>query len=64
MDETVARDVIHKVNNLLAVIHTQVAMARAAGTLDGHVRALASIEATALSTRDVLRKAREAAGGA
>jgi len=60
MDESAGREVIHKVNNLLTVIYTQAAVARAAGTLAAHERALASIESSAQATTEVLAAARRA----
>ena len=57
-------DLLHRVNNLLAVIQTQVDVARALGTEAAQRAALESIEAAALRTgrdvrqfRDQLRQA-------
>ena len=57
MAESSVPELIHKVNNLLAVIYAQTAAARSAGTLDAFAAALASIEKTAESTRAVVRAA-------
>lgn len=58
MTPEAARELIHKVNNLLAVIHTQVAVAKVAGTPEAAREALAQIERAATTTGEVVKRAR------
>jgi two-component sensor histidine kinase len=58
MTERGREELIHKVNNLLAVIVTQSTLARTAGTLDAFESAIAQIEKTALATRELVQRAR------
>jgi hypothetical protein len=51
------RDMIHQVNNLLAVIYAQVASARSAGDVRSAFTALEFIELTAQRVMPVVKKA-------
>ncbi len=61
MNDQPHRQLFHDVNNLLAVIYTQAAAARAEGTEEAAHRALELIEEAAQKTEEVVRRAREQA---
>ena len=52
-------DLLHRVNNLLAVIQTQVEVARVLGTETSQREALVAIEAAAVRTHRDVRRFRE-----
>ncbi len=56
-------ELIHKVNNLLAVIHTQVGVSRAAESFEVARDALEMIDRCAEETGKTVRRVREAADG-
>ena len=58
MAGTTDRNLVHKVNNLIAVIYTQVAVAKSAATHDGAMQALQIIERAAQETDQVVRAER------
>ena len=58
MAGTTDRNLVHKVNNLIAVIYTQVAVGKSAATHDGAVQALEIIERAAQETEKVVHAAR------
>jgi len=55
------RELVHKVNNLIAVIYTQAAIGKGAGTHEEAVKALEIIERAAQETEKVVARAREQA---
>ena len=59
MSGTTDRELVHKVNNLIAVVYTQVAVAKAGGSREEAVTALDVIERAAQETEKVVRRARE-----
>jgi len=62
MTDQPTRQLIHGVNNLLAVIYSQVAVARAEGTPDAAHQALEFIEQAAQKTEQVVRQLRSQPG--
>lgn len=63
MADPVQRELIHKVNNLLTVIYTQVALGRASEHYQGAVDALEQIQRTAEATVPYIRAATTANEG-
>ena len=57
------RELVHKINNLIAVIYTQVAVGKNAGTYEGALKSMEIIERAAQETEQVVARAREQAGG-
>ena len=51
------RELIHKVNNLIAVVYTQVAVGKATGTFEDAAEALDIIERAAQETAEVAKRA-------
>ncbi len=60
MTTDMTSELIHKVNNLLAVIHTQVGLSRSAASYEIARDALEIIERCAKETGETVRRAREA----
>ncbi len=58
MAGTTDRDLVHKVNNLIAVIYTQAAVGKSAGTHADAVKALEIIERAAQETEKLVHAAR------
>ena len=59
MSGTTDRELVHKVNNLIAVVYTQVAVAKAGGSREEAVKALEVIERAAQETEKVVRGLRD-----
>jgi len=57
MSEAAQRELVHKVNNLLSVIYTQVEVGRSQGTLETAMAALEQIQRTAEATLPFVRRA-------
>ena len=55
------RELVHKINNLIAVIYTQVAVGKNAGTYEGALQSMEIIERAAQETEQVVARAREQA---
>lgn len=55
------RELVHKINNLIAVIYTQVAVGKNAGTYEGALKSMEIIERAAQETEQVVARAREQA---
>ena len=55
------RELVHKINNLIAVIYTQVAVGKSAGTYEGAMKSMEIIERAAQETEKVVARAQEQA---
>jgi len=53
------RELVHKVNNLLTVIYTQVAVGKSAGTFEEALKSMEIIERAAQETEKAVARARE-----
>ena len=63
MAGTLDRELVHKINNLIAVIYTQVAVGKSAGTFEEALRSMEIIERAAKETEKVVAQTRETAAG-
>jgi len=61
MAGTTDRELIHKINNLIAVVYTQVALGKSAGTYEEALKSMEIIERAAQETERVVVRAREQA---
>lgn len=61
MTGTTNRELIHKINNLITVIYTQVALGKSAGTYEEALKSMEIIERAAQETEKVVARAREQA---
>ncbi len=52
------RELVHKVNNLIGVIYTQAAVARADRSVEGMLRVIELIETAAKETAEVVQRTR------
>ena len=63
MSEEAQRELVHKVNNLLSVIYTQVEVGRSQGTLEAAMSALSQIQRTAEATLPYVKRAVDRSSG-
>lgn len=55
------RELVHKVNNLISVIYTQVAVGKSSGTFEEALKSMEIIERAAKETEKVVSQVREKA---
>ena len=55
------RELVHKVNNLISVIYTQVAVGKSAGTFEEALKSMEIIERAAKETEKLVSETREKA---
>lgn len=57
-DEERLRELVHKVNNLIGIVYTQTAVARASDEREPALRALELIETAAQETAEIVQRCR------